>query len=532
MVDKGGYCLLRLEGVDFDATLNDTQQLSVLRGGSLTLLQAPVDIRDWLTQHAADHGFALQAPIVLGASIGAYLLRCVADGSSMEPLRLAVEGYLRRTVLPAPHGHMSYVVDIVTCQSADDLGALHRAQARNRTRQFQRSWALPAFDVTVTNSGGTIDPIRPATKAFQPPGGEETKVSASFAARHNFGRTARQQFYAHHAGSTGKGLAERKYRFTNSFAQICDQPFPEHTPVALKNKLAIFYSDGNKFSHFYHNTNSLADYSALSNHMRDLQQDLLRCTLDWLVAGAVGPHSEAFAQRDGQFCDFRFETLLWGGDELTFVMPAWLGLAFVDGFIKHMQRWSTPDGQKLTQAIGMVFCHHKTPIRQARALAKLMADDAKKLFAPTQPENLLQIEAFESVAVPDSEQGLSDYRNRLYGQGYDDAQRSAVTLTGSEWDEAYQRLLKLCGVDRDPFPRSQIHRFLQQGDGQIEDTVTDYFERVGLPGFEAQDLKLPNRSLRQALRFFNTLYDYAALPAKGNWPAFDVTPLPQAGAAA
>jgi hypothetical protein len=66
----------------------------------------------------------------------------------------------------------------------------------------------------------------------------------------------------------------------------------------------------------------------------------------------------------------RFETLMWGGDEMMWVVPAWKGWEVLTRFYKR--DWTIPAlGDKpLTHAAGLVFCHYNAPLRRIKNLAQ------------------------------------------------------------------------------------------------------------------------------------------------------------------
>jgi hypothetical protein len=65
----------------------------------------------------------------------------------------------------------------------------------------------------------------------------------------------------------------------------------------------------------------------------------------------------------------RLEILLWGGDEMTLVVPAWQGWRVMRLFYekaRHLQFKGLP----LSQRAAMIFCHHDAPILLIRQLAE------------------------------------------------------------------------------------------------------------------------------------------------------------------
>ena len=74
----------------------------------------------------------------------------------------------------------------------------------------------------------------------------------------------------------------------------------------------------------------------------------------------------------------RIETLMWGGDELIWAVPAWCALDAVQFFFDQSADWRDPiRNKRLTHAIGMVLCSHNAPIRGIVQLARELADHAK-----------------------------------------------------------------------------------------------------------------------------------------------------------
>jgi hypothetical protein len=102
--------------------------------------------------------------------------------------------------------------------------------------------------------------------------------------------------------------------------------------------------------------------------IRDKRQEFLTTFLE----SQVRENSEWIGTKieDGEPEQFaRFETLLWGGDELMFVMPAALGWRFASLFFDHFKEWTFED-QPLTHSAALVFVHHHSPIHRLKRLAK------------------------------------------------------------------------------------------------------------------------------------------------------------------
>src|SRR5439155_23707913 len=93
---------------------------------------------------------------------------------------------------------------------------------------------------------------------------------------------------------------------------------------------------------------------------------------------------------------YRLETLLWGGDELIWVVPAWQGWKILSLFYRQSTNWNFA-AQPLTHAAGMVFCHHNAPIHSITALAKTLAEVAKEKSRDQNLFAYLVLESFDHV---------------------------------------------------------------------------------------------------------------------------------------
>ena len=467
--------ILRMEGIDFDATISDTHNLSAYRGGSRALLAAARAVGKLLQDARRNAGVKYGSEILAAASLGAWVIEAANDAAA-DAARTAVEAYLRDTGYDAksgdaPFAHLSFAVDIA---AGDDLKALKQAEANNHARQLcHANWALPAFVKNGRSAPGDLDRVRPS------PGDLKVQktlqaVSPSFEARFLYGYRQKRRFYADMAGVAADGLT-----FADNFEEIIKDA-PNGLPPSVSGKIAVFYADGNSFGKIRDANRLLADYGAFSTYVQTESKILVGRILDWLRDGANGKDKCAFVypadEEDG--LALRFETLLWGGDELTFVMPAWLGIEFAQQFCEWTRTWKAPKiddkpAVSLTFGMGLIFCHEKTPIRQARAMAKAIADDGKDLlkdppYKDSPPQNVLQVEAFESIALP--EHGLGGYRASLFALPYfpdekkherdeqERALRSLLTLHGVGIGDT---LAAIGALKTSDFPRSQIYKLLR-----------------------------------------------------------------------
>jgi hypothetical protein len=312
-------------------------------------------------------------------------------------------------------------------------------------------------------------------------------VSRSFKDRFQFGRRERQRFYALMAcEEVAKGLF-----FTNSLEDmVADAP---DVPLSVRSKMAVIHADGNRFGRIRERTKGIEGHRMFSADLKAKQAALLQQILKWLRGGRDGPHWPLFAveARPGhkQVLGLRFETLLWGGDEMIFAVPAWLAVPFIEGFFAFTRGWTAPAGDRLTHSLGVVICPTKTPIRQVKTVAAELTRACKELQPPAPPgqavqtENLFQIEVFESVAMPDTDVGR--YRKNLYGVD-DETLRGWSSIKGEQAAEFFGRLVRLKTSDDDGLPRSQLYQLLRDAAalgafmGRAEQSDRDLRERLEL----------------------------------------------------
>ena len=262
--------IVRVEAVNFAATIFDTNDLSTIRGGGLACL----DVAQAAEAALANVSTTPPQLLVSGASQCAFRIRAgIDDALTASEVRKVVEGHMRaadgalRTV---PHAYMMHVVDIAPLAEpvtdAEIERALATAEARNRTRQFRQWTQAPIAFSDNAKDADKVDRVRPATvRAHFPKGkvliaeddnigkdktsSDLVPVSPSVKARRDYGQAARQEFYR----SVLKGQLNRKLataapglRFSQSLQDIVADP-PDEVGLSVRNKIAVVYADGNRF---------------------------------------------------------------------------------------------------------------------------------------------------------------------------------------------------------------------------------------------------------------------------------------------
>lgn len=368
-----GY--IQVEGINIAAAVFDTNQLSVMRGGSLLLKQAVEDIPGW---------FAQLEPVTTGASSGIYR---VEDNGALDGL---VEEIGTRLSEDKNYRHLTFAVAATQEQNFSKAKEILRAKVR-LLQLRQLSVAPDPEDEALHPQACAMEGIRRAHRIVpKPPKGyQDKKLSEACIARFEYGRDKRASLYKTELDS------DEELPFSEAFEDIVSGADYGN----LSNKLAVVYFDGNGFSNLQRKyVKSAADQIDFDNKIKTLRREFLRELIDqW-----KNPKENKI---------IRLETLLWGGDEMMFVAPAWRGLELVRLFYKTSAVWEYK-GEKLTHAGGLVFCHYKTPIARMSELAKDLADDVKESDGGRDCNafNYVVLESIDYPAEP-----LETFFKRRYG---------------------------------------------------------------------------------------------------------------------
>ena len=356
---------LRMEGMNLANYVYDTQTLNVIRGGGLLLLYAV----DWLKDEFYNKGIRLD-PVSTGASSGIFSFMA-KDHQVALSVKKTAEDYLKNH---SELRHATIMVDVLP-DDGDYLAIREKTLAANRWQQMQSlSVAVPSAS---THKKGVCqkDLIRPAACGDGPKDndGKATKISTATWLRHEFGRQQKQDYY--------KKITELSTlpEFTNNLEELSNGPQYGN----LHHKIAFFYADGNKFGkiqleHCKDEDSQRQFDTDIKGKRKELLTELLKESLK--LPGMF------------YFDNLRFETLLWGGDEMIFVVPAWQGWWLASRFFSLTRDWKFNDTD-LTHGASLIFCHHNAPIHRVKSLAYQLADLAKE---KSRKENLLAYQVLES----------------------------------------------------------------------------------------------------------------------------------------
>ncbi len=342
---------LRVEGVNLSNFVFDTQDLSTIRGGSLLLLDAIDKIKTECP--------TLQ-PVSTGASSGLFGFECNGADEAKTMLN-RVRNILDNGALK----HTTFVADIIPA-SAEFASDRKRLLALNRWQQMQApSVAIPAEVASdPTRAVCEVDKVRPALE--QEGRARDRRISRSVAVRQQYGVKEKHRFYARELlrlGDSKVNALVQGLNFTNDLNEISECPDVGN----LNGKIALIYLDGNRFGSIQSKCKTVDDLAKFDTNIKHY-----RCQM---LADLLGQ----FANDPLWFNDkkLRFETLLWGGDEIVWVVPAWKGWQTLTSFFECSRDWKWGNEQ-LTHATGLVFCHHNAPIHRIKELAYNLAGICKE----------------------------------------------------------------------------------------------------------------------------------------------------------
>jgi len=464
---------LRLEGVNLDNFVYDTNDLSTVRGGGLLMLRALDVAEEFL------NGPPYNARrITKGASWGLFKVDLPEGDDSPEQeadrLRKCLLKKLTQHQTPitydkgttttlTPWRYATFVVDLVpTGDMAEYTADRDKAAALNHWRQMQSPSLKPSQSGAPVSVNGRdrhvcdLDLVSPAASAIKEDDNEV--VSAKVSERRLYGRNQKQRFYADQTNSWGCDLGDtdfvkdfaqlsRAYKQANVQAEDADTSGDASPHGGLDGKIAVIYLDGNNFGRISRDLcDSEEKQQSFDERVRPGQQQVLADLLNWIKGNPHWLHNGSI----------RLETLLWGGDEIIWVVPAWRGWWTLDFFFRQAgQHFPRFEGEPLTHAAGLVFCHHDAPIHRIKQVAMGLADLAKRKGKTLDPahRNLCAYQVLESFDHAGAD--LDGFRRRRCPGGVSPRQ---LIVPGDAMGEVIKPLRELKDTD---FSRRKLYQIVQ-----------------------------------------------------------------------
>lgn len=343
---------LRIEAVNLDHSVYDTHDISTIRGGSFILLDA-AKLKNLF-------GFKNWKDIGSAASIGLFKFDAADDNAAETVRKKALEAAQKKT-----NEFATFVSAVERADHPENFsGIVQNLTAKCRWQQYQQSTlVLPATGEENEDLECYLDRVRPASKIAIPIGTEKQNVSKAVIVRRDEGRKLRDDIYR-------RLLKIKDVEFTGDLESLASWP----AAGSLYGKIAFLHIDGNRFGSIRHELcGNETDMISFQRAIQEAREDALREILKYAQS------NKSFQTSDGEI---RLETLLWGGDEIELVVPAWQALKVLSIFFEQTKdrRFTAQNGKsvRLTNAVGVIFCHHNLPILQVRRYAEELCRMAKE----------------------------------------------------------------------------------------------------------------------------------------------------------
>jgi hypothetical protein len=361
---------LRIEGVNLNNFVYDTQDLSTIRGSGLAILNA-VNVLDDKTIE----GIKLNK-ISTGASAGLFSFETADSNFDSKNFCQKIREELNNQ--GNVFRYATFAIDVLPFDQDATSFQTHREKtlAQNRWQQMQS----PRFVFPLQNKEKKIcqiDSITPAKSGKEKIKGEEKFVSQKVFELREYGKTQKQTFVKNQVETSTAGKIKKH------FSYHLEQLTTNNSKENLHHKMAVIYLDGNDFGAKQRKLD-IAKLKTFDTVKTNYQRNFLASLMQNVVSDKNGDWKNNN--------EFQLEILLWGGDEICLVVPAWKGWEVVELFYNETKelKW---DEKPLTHSVGIVFCHHNAPIRRIKELAENLAGLAKD---KSRKDNFFAYEILES----------------------------------------------------------------------------------------------------------------------------------------
>jgi len=194
----------------------------------------------------------------------------------------------------------------------------------------------------------------------------------------------------------------------------------------LNGKIAFLHVDGNSFGKIRHQHCTTPERRKKFDYV--IQEEIRKPFMRELLTKARKDPDFQTKDANGRQA-LRLEVLLWGGDEMTLVVPAWKGLEVLELFYKHAQGKKFEDSQ-LTHRGAMIFCHHNAPILLIERLTENLLAQTKNDIADLEEKDATHYLVLESFDSPGG--SLTDFLASYYGKKDERLVYSNLLLMASE----------------------------------------------------------------------------------------------------
>jgi hypothetical protein len=438
---------LRVEGVNLDNFVFDTNDLSTIRGGGLLMLEAP----DRIAKQSYSKGIKLDT-ITSGASWGLFRFQAEDDAQASR-VATKVREQLDKD---EDYQHATFVTEVLPAEDDTYVATREKLTALSHWQQMCAPSIIYPEEVDEKNipefntNGKTqkihicqFDHVRPAAKTTTK-GGDQRAASLSVYRRREYGKAKKKREWYENL----TGLKDLP-KFTHDLSELTTEDKTQDFGF-LNQKMAVIYLDGNGFGSLQ--KRHCTDETAQKNFDRKIRKELQNGTLAKLLLNIKEDH-EWYARitndKGKEENKIRLETLLWGGDEVIWVVPAWKGWWMLGRFFKLVEEnWEYPAKSKLTLSAGLVFCHHNAPIQRIVNLCKNLGDLAKG----DRSANRVAYQVLESFDHAGTD--LAEFRRRRCPSGI---APEALILKGNMMEDIISSFKEL----KRSIPKRRLHRLVE-----------------------------------------------------------------------
>jgi len=374
--------LVRIDTVNLRNVFDDCEDLSTTRGGGLAVLNVAQTVQKRLAERQ------IQAELITGGASQGLLLITAKHANDAES---AVRDVLKNDPV------LKYVTVLAAAESEDPkLFSQQHSRLKTRIRWEQMQGPSLVYPELAGNHVCEIDKLRPTN-------GSQSSYTQN---RKKFGRSQKTDLL--------RGLV--KSDLIPGFDVVSDLnelACGTEEYGNLKDKIAVLRFDGNGFGALFRECKKREDLGTLSDAIQKQQTDFFRN----LLAREADKHqwTTRWCTRDGK--KLRIEIFVFGGDEVLFAVPAYLGwealLAFYDDAGKGKLPGESGASSPISYAGSIVFCHYNAPIHTIRRLASDLVDQAKlDRTGNRAPGNLAHyqvLESFDHLGEP-----VEDYLRKRY----------------------------------------------------------------------------------------------------------------------
>ena len=347
---------MRVEAINLQHFVYDTNDISTIRGGSFILLEA---INNIARQGTFNKKYLCS--ISTAASQGLFSFDCDNEDEA-KTLEIEVLKFLDKET----DGHATFVTAIEPENDNFSL-ILEKLEAQIHRQQ----WRIPTVRIpefVATAQEDFLDGWRPGAQGYKSgdPNISNAKISAATKFRREHGVPLKHQLFH-------ELLGDDKYK-DNLCAKSLGELASHRKKGVLDGKIAFIHIDGNNFGSIRRDMCTTRETRELFD--KRIQQEFRNPFLKVLLERADNDPTDFQTKDENGKTALRLEVLLWGGDEMTIVVPAWKGWEVLQLFFEQAKSLEF-NGVPLSHRATIIFCHNNAPILQIRQLAEKLLSQTK-----------------------------------------------------------------------------------------------------------------------------------------------------------